>query len=271
MRWKSILAMLLALGLLCLTAGCKQTEQQQGQTQATPDASTQTVLQQNPLLAELVAFSEAKDIAAGKMAERLENYTKQEGQPDYTALIQAVQSPFVEGDAQLFDLLSNLLDTKQSAEQIWSVENEQQTGRLVLSEGQYRFDGTIVQNTETNAVQVQQVTMAQDGSSVDASLSTQQADGTGAVLQLWMQYQHTGQQYRVQYYYTTDDGESYQVLRSAFDDTQFSFAMYNEVEQRPASLFTLSDDSLYADGWVTKVTFDGQTVHIENDGKSLTI
>ena len=57
MRWKSILAMLLALGLLCLTAGCKQTEQQQGQTQATPDASAQTVLQQNPLLAELVAFS----------------------------------------------------------------------------------------------------------------------------------------------------------------------------------------------------------------------
>lgn len=270
MRWKSILAISLSLGLMCVAVGCKQTEQQ-GDVQATPDASAQAVMQQNPLLAELVAFSEAKDIAAGKMAERLESYTKQEGQPDYTALIQAVQSPFVEGDAQLFDLLANLLDTKQTAENTWSVQTEQQTGHLALSDGQYRFDGKIVQNQETQTMQIQQVTMAQDGSFVDASLSSQAADGTETVLQLWMQYQHTGAQYRVQYYYTTDDGESYHVLRSVFDDTQFSFTMYDEVEQRPASLDTLAADGLYTDGWVTRVMFDGQSVQIENDGKTLTI
>ena len=56
-----------------------------------------------------------------------------------------------------------------------------------------------------------------------------------------------------------------------FDDTQFSFAMYDQIEQRPAALSTFTNDTLHTEGWVTRVTFDGQTVHIENDGQTLTI
>lgn len=278
-------ALAAALVVLAL-AGCKQAEQpEQAQPTATVAPSGQKG--DNPLSKALVALLEQKDLALGQLGMKLETYTPQEGQPDYTNLMVSVQSPFTEVDALLADVVLDAYELQPQADGSYAVSDAERTASLVLKDGVYQYtcsepvtdeaggegaDGAQPQTTDGLDNRKQSVQMQPDASAMTIYLYDHTENASSDVMTLWMQTRTTAQGFVAQCYFTRNNGDTYDLLcyEVAGQDT-LRYAIYDDVEE-PADLSTQSvEPYAFPSGAQTTVTYQGGAATIVNEKHTITL
>ena len=71
----------------------------------------------------------------------------------------------------------------------------------------------------------------------------------------------------MQQFYTDDGGSTHQLIQMRFRQEELSYAVYENVEEKPNSIF--ESDEFLSDGFVTSVTLKDGRVTVMNDGKEL--
>ena len=110
-------------------------------------------------------------------------------------------------------------------------------------------------------------TLRKDGGQLDAKTEST-AQGGVPILINWLQVSKEQGSYQVQQFYTNDGGSTHQLIQMRFQEGQLEYAVYENVETKPNSIFEQGTGFLQA-GFVTKVTLKDGKVTVNNDGKEL--
>lgn len=245
--------------------GCGKTEEPAPTVEPVPSAATTD----NPLKNAIIDYLNQRDYSVAKTNEILETYQPEEGKTDYTDLIASLFTPNFKADDGLVDLLQSMVESEQTDTGFHMATESGGSGDLVL-EGSlytYHFQEQQTNSDDTISSISHTATLQQDGSQLDAR-SEKTRQGGVPVLTTWLQIRRAQDAYQVQQYFTSDGGGTYQLIQMRFGQDQLEYAVYDDVEQDPKSLFD-QGHTFFADGFVTKVTLTGGKVIVNNDKKTL--
>lgn len=223
----------------------------------------------NPLKNAVIDYLNQRDYSVAKTNEILETYQPEEGKTDYTNLIASLFTPNFKADDGLVDLLQSMVKSEQTDTGFHMTTDSGGSGDLVL-EGSlytYHFQEQQTNSDETITTISHTASLQQDGSQLDAKTEKTQQGGV-PVLTTWLQIKRAQDAYQVQQYFTSDGGGTYQLIQMRFQKDQLEYAVYDDVEQDPRSLFE-QGHTFFADGFVTRVTLKDGKVVVNNDGKTL--
>ncbi len=223
---------------------------------------------ENPLNNAIIDYMNQRDYSIAKANEIMETYQPEEGQTDYTNLISSLFTPNFRADDELVDLLQSMVQSEKTEAGFHMTSENGGSGDLVLENGVYKytFQEQITESDETVTTISHSATLLEDGSQMDVKTESIQQGGV-PVLENWLQVKKQDGAYQVQQFYTDDGGSTHQLIQMRFRQEELSYAVYDNVEEKPASIF--ESDVFLANGFVTSVTLKDGKVTVENDGKEL--
>lgn len=259
--------MLSMVCIVCLSACGSSGEEVVPTVAPAPSASTGD----NPLYNAIIDYMNQRDYSIAKTNEVLESYQPQEGQTDYSNLISSLFTPNFKADDELVDLLQSMVELEKTESGFHMTSENGGSGDLIFENGvyQYTFQEQIQEEEEEDsAVTISHsATLLEDSSQLDATTESVQQGGV-PILENWLQVKKELDVYQVQQFYTNDGGNTHQLIQMRFSQDELEYAVYENVEEKPQSIFQ-SDAQFLSDGYITKVTLKDGKVTVNNDGEDL--
>ena len=272
---KRILCAILAVMSMGILASCKGGEE--SIPEGSPDASLpQEYTSDNPVVIALAAYFEKKDISYGKCAMVMDEAVAEdtEKQP----LVQSLELVFSQTDIELYELMTNAVEMKKNGE-VWSVNANGKTGET-------KQEGNVISMNCTYSEQVAEegeeelvtasyrnsVTYDTEKETIVAQVFMVPADGTSEVETAFMECKKDGEAYIAQYWYSTDEGENYAIVRTIFDGNTIAYSVVDtqekeDTKRKPDSILEMDTEQIF-EGADTVVRYDGSKVTINNEGKT---
>ena len=272
---KRILCAILAVMSMGILASCKGGEE--SIPEGSPDASLpQEYTSDNPVVIALAAYFEKKDISYGKCAMVMDEAVAEdtEKQP----LVQSLELVFSQTDIELYELMTNAVEMKKNGE-VWSVNANGKTGET-------KQEGNVISMNCTYSEQVAEegeeelvtasyrnsVTYDNEKETIVAQVFMVPADGTSEVETAFMECKKDGEAYIAQYWYSTDEGENYAIVRTIFDGNTIAYSVVDtqekeDTKRKPDSILEMDTEQIF-EGADTVVRYDGSKVTINNEGKT---
>lgn len=272
---KRILCAILAVMSMGILASCKGGEE--SIPEGSPDASLpQEYTSDNPVVIALAAYFEKKDISYGKCAMVMDEAVAEdtEKQP----LVQSLELVFSQTDIELYELMTNAVEMKKNGE-VWSVNANGKTGET-------KQEGNVISMNCTYSEQVAEegeeelvtasyrnsVTYDTEKETIVAQVFMVPADGTSEVETAFMECKKDGEAYIAQYWYSTDEGENYAIVRTIFDGNTIEYSVIDtqekeDTKRKPDSILEMDTEQIF-EGADTVVRYDGSKVTINNEGKT---
>jgi len=262
---KHMVGVLLSVVCLVVLSGCGgQAEEPVPTVAPAPSAAAG----ENPLNNAIIDYMNQRDYSIAKANEIMETYQPEEGQTDYTNLISSLFTPNFRADDELVDLLQSMVQSKKTETGFHMTSENGGSGDLVLENGVYKyaFQEQMAESDDTVTTISHSATLLEDGSQMDVKTESIQQGGV-PVLENWLQVKKQDDLYQVQQFYTDDGGSTHQLSQMRFRQEELSYAVYEDVEEKPNSIF--ESDGFFSDGFVTSVTLKDGRVTVMNDGKEL--
>ena len=261
---KRMLCGLMAVCCLLGLTACHKAEEPAPTVEPAPTAASG----QNPLQNAVIDYLNQRDNSVAKANEIMEAYQPAEGETDYTNLINSLFTPNFKADDGLVDLLQSMVKSEQTETGFHMSGENGGSGDLVLEGNLYTYHfQEQVQDQDTVKTISHVATLRKDGGQLDAKTEST-AQGGVPILINWLQVSKEQGSYQVQQFYTNDGGSTHQLIQIRFQEDQLEYAVYENVETKPNSIFEQGTGFLQA-GFVTKVTLKDGKVTVNNDGKEL--
>ncbi len=267
LRQKGIMAFalfFLAIGF----SGCK-TVPQPSTADPTPTPTGQVKLENNPFTVLLVKQMDAKDMLLGQMAERLDTYKPKSGETDYTGLAKTALVPFTQADTLLADVLQVSMTMQKQPDGSYAQNAGTKQVSLKLAGEQMSYAAKVTDSSNPNIYTRQSALYLPDGSRMTLQVFDK-AQNRGEITTINLQWIIEGTATRMQYYYTLDDGDTYDILRLELSSGTLTFAVYEQVKTMPI-LATLPAKDFFQAGYITRGTLSNNTVTVVNDNRTLTV
>ena len=248
--------------------GCKAPSKTSTPT-PTPQPSGQVQIEKNPFTTMMVQQMDAKDMLLGRMAERLDAYKPTQGQPDYSGLAQTALTPFTKADFLMADVFSVSMLLKKQPDGSYAYDQNGKQATLKANGQQMEYSAKVTDASDQNLYTRQTASYSEDGSRMTVQVFDK-SQNRGEITTVCMQWIKDATGQRMQYYYTEDDGDTYNLLRLQMTDSTLSYAVYEQVTTMP-NLFTMSDQELFKTGYITYTTFINNTVTVKNEKQTLTV
>ncbi len=261
----------IAFALFFLAAGfmgCKSAPKASAPV-LTPQPSGQVQYEKNPFTVLLVQEMDAKDTLLGRIAERLDTYKPKAGQTDFSGLAKTALSPFTKVDSLMADVFSVSMIMQKQADGSYAFDQNGKQASLKANGQQMEYAAKVADAQDQTVYTRQIATYLADGNRMTVQVFDK-AKNRGEITIVCMQWIKDGASRRMQYYYTEDDGDTYNLLRVQITDYSLIFAIYEQVSEMP-NLFTLPSQDLFKTGYITYATFENNTVTIQNGSQTLTV
>ena len=274
---KRILCAVLALLSMVVLASCKK----DGTTdpEATPTASLpQEYTSDNPVVTALAAYFEQKDISYGKCTMVMDEAVAEdtEKQP----LVQNVEQLFSQSDIHLYELMTNAVAMQRNGA-VWSVDANGKKGET-KQDGDHITMSCTYSEQETEEGEEEPVTVSYRNSvvyhtkeqSITAQVFMVPAGGKNEVEITFLECKKSGDGYVAQYWYSTDEGENYAIVRTRFDGDTIEYSVVDTAEKedtkrKPDSIMNADTTKIFENA-DTVVRYDGSKVTVVNEKKTYT-